>query len=120
MTFKVHYNVQINPIINIVLVLVESLSENIVVHTSPLPPVVVTTSQVGMDRVTLHLDPPAQLGPGTQIENFEVKFSAMDENGTFTISNTEQSLYISPNNLQVTVPYLLPGVLYSFKSKVEF
>ena len=102
------------------LVLVESLSENIVVHTSPLPPVVVSTSQVGMDQVTLHLDPPAQLGPDTHIENFELKFSAMDENGTFPISNTEQSLYISPTNLQVTVPYLLPGVIYSFQSKVEF
>ena len=104
----------------LVLVLVESLSENIVVHTAPLPPVVLSASQVGLDRVTLHLEPPAQLGTGTHIENFELKFSAMDEKGRFIISNTEQSLYISPTNLQVTVPYLLPGVIYSFQSKVEF
>ena len=100
--------------------MIESLSENIVVHTSALPPVVVNTSQVGMDRVTLHLDPPAQLGTGTHIENFQLKFSAMDENGTFIIENTERSLFISPTNLQVTVPYLLPGVIYSFQSKVGY
>ena len=115
---ETNFNGIINPII-IVLVLVESLSETVVVQTSPLPPVVVSASQVGLDRVTLHLQPPAELGMGTQIENFELKFSAMDENGTFIIENTEQSLYISPASLQVTVPYLLPGVIYSFQSKVD-
>ena len=99
--------------------MVESLSETVVVQTSPLPPVVVSASQVGLDRVTLHLQPPAQLGMGTQIENFELKFSAMDENGTFIIENTERNMFLSPTSLQVVVPYLLPGVIYSFQSKVR-
>ena len=100
--------------------MIESLSESIVVHTSSLPPVVVKASHVGMDSLTLHLDPPSQLGTGTHIENFQLKFSAMDENGTFIIENTERSLFISPTNLQVTVPYLLSGVIYSFQSKVGY
>ena len=103
----------------IVLVLIESLPETVVVETAPLPPVVLSASQVEMDRVTLHLQPPAQLATGTHIENLELKFSAMDENGTSIIENTEQSLYISPTSLQVTVLYLLPGVIYGFQSKVE-
>ena len=101
-------------------VLIESLSESIVVHTSSLPPVVVKASHVEMDSLTLHLDPPAQLGTGTHIENFQLKYSAMDENGTFIIENTERTLFLSPTSLQVTVPYLLPGVLYSFQTKVKY
>ena len=89
------------------------------VQTSSLPPVVVKASHVGMDSLTLHLDPPAQLGTGTHIENFQLKYSAMDENGTFIIENTERNMFLSPTSLQVTVPYLLPGVIYSFQSKVK-
>ena len=99
--------------------LIESLSESIVVQTSSLPPVVVKASHVGMDSLTLHLDPPAQLGTGTHIENFQLKYSAMDENGTFIIENTERNMFLSPTSLQVVVPYLLPGVIYSFQSKVK-
>ena len=39
-----------------------------------------------------HLQPAAKLGSGTYIQNFELKFFTMDENGTFVISNSEQSL----------------------------
>jgi len=100
-------------------VMVESLSSTAVVFTSPLPPTVLDAENIGMESLTLRWIPPSEVAMGSSVQEYSIEYVAMDENATEAIEGSAKKVYITnPNEQEVKITNLRPGLLYSFSSKI--
>ena len=74
-------------------------------------------AQIGMQSVSLKWSPPTEIAEGSEISQFYIDYTALNDNATEPLAGSTKRLVV-PNTDMVEITNLEPGSLYAFSSKV--